>query len=60
MSEFKIGEIVVHKLTGEHLLLLEPLNNNSLDFLDGFYARTMNYDIVQVAELELLKRNINV
>ncbi len=54
---FKCGQCVRHKLTGDIVLIIEPICYRCENtFVDGYWIRLSNYEILKVAEFELEKR----
>jgi len=57
--KFKSGECALHKLTAEHVLILEVIkyrHGQEYSLIDGYYVRDNNYDVFKVAEFELTER----
>jgi len=57
---FKIGECVLHKLTGEHLLILEFIayKTNDDSYVNGYYIRRNDFTVHKMMEIELKTRSI--
>jgi hypothetical protein len=57
---FKQGDLAVHKLTGEVVMVLETLEDKaSRWYLKGYWIRTPRYTVEKVADFELMERKLN-
>ena len=57
--KFNPGKMVMHKLTGEIVMILEPIRyvlDENCKGINGYWIRTTDYEVVKVAEFELMER----